>query len=249
MFLRCLRPGLVAVLLSVFSCLASAGNGGPSAKVIRLNAGEKPTTVNGVVAGYAHVDYHVRAGAGQLLKVVLKGSNGANQFNLLPPGSSGEAMFIGGHADHSFSGYLPGDGTYVIRVYLMRSAARRSEQSRFSLRVEVSGKPLLLLPSGVDARIAGTPYHAQATIACQSPYSEARRCDASVIRRGHDGTATVDVRWDNAGKRTILFVAGKPVATDAVQAFTYDRTDRGVYVMTFEGGERFDIPDALLTGG
>jgi len=70
-----------------------------------------------------------------------------------------------------------------------------------------------------------------------------------VIRRGHDGTATVEVAGA-AEIRSILFVNGKPVASNAsrIDVLSYER--RGdVTVVKVGDGERYEIPDALLTGG
>ena len=62
-----------------------------------------------------------------------------------------------------------------------------------------------------------------------------KECEAFVIRRGFDGTATVEVRWGEGLKRRILFVKGKPVAADATDALSVER--RGdVSVVRF--GER-----------
>ena len=48
--------------------------------------------------------------------------------------------------------------------------------------------------------------------------------------------------------RRILFVAGKPVASDATEAPSAARTGDDTTV-TFGSGERYVIPDALVRGG
>ena len=93
---------------------------------------------------------------------------------------------------------------------------------------------------------------------CTPPYDgNPQHCEAGVIRRGIDGTATVELRGSNNLKRRVLFVKGQPVATDAP-----DRSGAGAgsakLVATREGDrsivrvgddERYEIPDPLLTGG
>ncbi len=117
-----------------------------------------------------------------------------------------------------------GDGDYAIRVYIGRAAARRHEASDFRLTVTLRGKPLPALPMAHDARVAGTPYHATARIRCVPPFaSAAAQCDAGVVRRGHDGTATVEVRGSADLRRRILFVQGRPTASDAMDAMTFSR--------------------------
>lgn len=52
---------------------------------------------------------------------------------------------------------------------------------------------------------------------------EIRACDAFVIRRGLDGTATVDLRWNQGTStvfRRLLLVKGKPVS-DATLGLIY----------------------------
>jgi len=217
-------------------------------KKIRFAHGTTSTVVKGTVTGYRFVDYQLRAYAGQTLKVGMRTSNLANYFNLLPPGSASAAMYIGQVGANRFDGLLPDDGIYTLRVYLMRSAARRNEHSDYTLSVSITGKPLPPVSAKIDAVIPGTPYHARATIHCVPRFAETRTCEALVIRRGFEGTATVELRWEPNWKRRILFVHGKPVAADVPQAFTFGR-DEAVYVVVFDVDERFEIPTALIHGG
>jgi hypothetical protein len=159
-------------------------------------------------------------------------------------------MFMGHLSGVEFTGVLPTEGDYTIRVYLMRAAARRNESSDYALTVGVTGEPLAPLPPSQDALVPGTPYHASATIRCV-PYleTEARDCEAAVIRRGFDGTATVEIRGSHDDLRRILFVKGKPEASDSPEALSTSRAERDTTVVTFGGGERYEIPDALVFGG
>jgi hypothetical protein len=131
----------------------------------------------------------------------------------------------------------------------MRPAARRNETSDYTLTVGVTGKALAALPASQDAVLPGTPFHASAQITCV-PFLETkpRQCDAFVIRRGHDGTATVEIAQPNSGKRLILFVQGKPIASDSQDALSFSRQG-DVTVVKLGADERYDIPDALVSGG
>lgn len=100
--------------------------------------GSTGTTIDGAIAGEQTRDYVVRARAGQVLKVRMSGS-AIVYFNVLPPGSSGEAIFIGSSAGNSFSGTLPTTGAYTIRVYQMRATARRGERGAFKLNISITG--------------------------------------------------------------------------------------------------------------
>jgi hypothetical protein len=137
---------------------------------IRFEKGASEATVTGHLAGDLTVDYKVRASAGQTLAVELRESNPSNYFNVLPPGSADVAMFVGQDGG-DFRGLLPDDGDYTVRVYLMRSAARRAETSDYTLRVAVTGAPLRPLPAAQDAVLPGTRFHATAPLRCTPPYA------------------------------------------------------------------------------
>jgi hypothetical protein len=94
--------------------------------------------LKGKLKGDETVDYKVRAAAGQSMAIVFKPGNPSAHFNVLPPGSD-SAIFIGSTSGNRYEGVLPADGTYTIRVYLMRSAARRNESASYALDVGVSG--------------------------------------------------------------------------------------------------------------
>jgi len=137
--------------------------------------------------------------------------------------------------------------------YLVRAAARRNESSRHTLTVTVTGKALEPTPATKDAVIPGTSFHTSTKIACV-PYIEKFRdknqqeCEAFVIRRGFDGTATVEIPQENSVPRRILFVKGKPVASDSPYPFVFSRKD-DTTIVTFDTDERYEIPDMLVFGG
>ena len=211
--------------------------------------GASSVTIKGRLKGDADVDYQVRAGAGQTLAVAMTESNPQNYFNVLPPGSE-TAMFVGQDGG-DFQGVLPADGVYTVRVYLMRPAARRNETSNYALTIALTGKALAPLPAAKDALIPGTAFHASASINCIPPFApdlKPQQCEAFVIRRSFDGTATVEIRGANAIKRRILFVKGIPVASDSTESLTHSH-EGDLSVVKFGADERYEIPDALLLGG
>jgi hypothetical protein len=239
----------MAVVLCALVGMASAGASDVIRKEdIRFANGASEATIKGVLKGDQTVDYRVRAGAGQTLAVALKGSNAQNYFNVLPPGSADVAMYVGQDGG-GYKGVLPTDGDYTVRVYLMRPAARRNESSNYTLTVGVTGKPLAPVPAAKDALLPGTRFHASATVACTPPFdSKPQQCEAFVIRRGFDATATVEVRGANGLKRNILFVNGDPMASDATEAMTFAREGDSTTVK-FGADERYALPDALVRGG
>jgi len=238
------------IVLSAHAPLAShaAGDPGIRSQPVRFAKGATSAQLRGSIKGDAGVDYEIAARAGQTLSVTLKASNASNYFNVNPPGSD-LAMFIGSTQGSEATVVLPADGTYVVRVYLMRNAARRNESSNYTLAIGVTGKALAPLAAAKDALIPGTPFHASAQVACTPAFDpKPQQCEAFVVRRGFDGTATVEVRGPGSTVRRILFVAGAPSASDATEPMTHSR-DGDRTVVKFGADERYEIPDALVRGG
>ena len=212
--------------------------------------GATSAVLTGRLKGDATVDYLVHAGAGQTLTVALKRSNVPNYFNINPPGAE-VSMFVGSSDATGDSSVclLPDDGDYTVRVYLMRPAARRNESSNYTLTIGVTGSALAPLPASKDALLPGTSFHASGRITCLLPgETKPRECDAFVIRRGFEGTATVEIPQAQAGRRRILFVRGKAVASDSPWPLASTRQG-DVSTVKLGDDEWYEIPDALVTGG
>jgi hypothetical protein len=216
---------------------------------VQFAKGASASVIKGRISGDQSIDHQLQAGAGQTLSVRLESSNPQNYFNINPPGSD-VAMFIGSTSGNTFQGLLPTDGDYTVSVYLMRAAARRDETAAYTLSIGVTGTPLAALPAAADALVPGTTFHASATISCTPAFEpNAQQCEAGVIRRGTDGTATVAIRpGSTAAPRRILFVKGEPVASDSPQPLAFTRAGDETTV-TIGADERYQIPDALITGG
>jgi len=243
--------GLLITSALLVAALPAQSATDPDQRVVPLKfaKGASSTTTKGTLRGRQYIDYQLRAGAGQTLKVSMQVANRMAYFNILPPGSGGEAMFAEGSSERHFEGQLPADGIYTVRVYLIRAAARRNEGTTFTLTTAITGPALAPVAAKVDALIPGTPYHAQATIKCEPAYSETRSCEAFVVRRDFEGTATVEIRWDQGRKRHILFVKGKPTVADVSMPMRFTKDDKGNVMVDFDGQDRFEIPDALVVGG
>ena len=246
-----MRTLLAAAAALVLSSPVTAGAqpAPPRQERVAFAAGASSATIKGQLKGDADVDYVVRAAAGQTISVALKGSNRSNYFNVLPPGSADVAMHVA-QDGQPYTGMLPADGDYKVRVYLMRSAARRNEASDYTLTISVTGAPLAPTSKTKDAVLPGTPYHASGPVTClPMPYGDTKpqQCEAFVIRRGFDGTATVEIPSKGITRR-ILFVKGTPVASDSAEKMTVSRKG-DITVVTFESGEFYEIVDAMIFGG
>lgn len=240
---------LMALAALGHSIALAAAESGPHRQAVQFAKGASSAQLRGTIQGDGDVDYTVNARAGQTLAVKLQSSNGSLYFNINPPGSADVSMFIGNQQGAEAKVMLPADGTYVVRVYLMRNAARRNESAAYTLDVSVTGQALAPLSAAKDARVAGTRFHATAAVPCQTPGADTgASCKAGVIRRGRDGTATLELRGANGLVRNLLFVKGQPVASDSAQPMASSRQSDAVTVR-FGSDERYDVPDALLTGG
>ncbi len=106
---------------------------------VKFTPGTTRTSLKGKFKGYQGVDYLLCAKAGETLTMNLKTKNSSTYFNVMPPDED-TAIFIGSTSGNHFEGKAPKDGTYTIRIYLMRNAARRNESTAYSLEVSVTGR-------------------------------------------------------------------------------------------------------------
>ena len=250
MRVRIERLLMVGVLVSA-SSLAVAADGIES-RPLQFAKGTSSATVKGSLKGDKTIDYKLRAKAAQTMSVTLKTSNAANYFNVLPPGSTGEAIFIGSSSGNDWTGPLPADGEYTVRVYLMRSAARRNETADYTLTVGISGSAatsaaLGAAPAG-DAKVKGTLYHATGKVPCSmgsAPQGSAQ-CDFGVIR-GKPGNAEVHLTPPGGFKR-VLTVAGGTVTSDAGAKVKASKSG-DLWSVDVNDYEHYRIPEAVISGG
>ena len=127
-----------AAAIAFLALAAQADTPGIREVPVHFQKGESGATLKGKLKGDETVDYTLAAKAGQSMVVTMKASSTSAYFNVLPPGSE-TALFVGSTSGERFEGTLPADGVYRIRVYLMRSAARRNASTSYTLDVGVSG--------------------------------------------------------------------------------------------------------------
>lgn len=248
MMVRIGRLLMMCVLVAASSSVLAAD--GIESRPLQFAKGTSSATVKGSLKGDKTIDYKLRAKAGRNMSVTLKTSSGANYFNVLPPGSSGEAIFIGSTSGNEWTGTLPADGEYTVRVYLMRSAARRSETADYTLTVGITGSASATsgpAPTG-DAKVKGTPYHATGKVPCSmgsAPQGSAQ-CDFGVIR-GKPGNAEVQVTPPGGFKRVLNF-AGGTVTSDAGAKVKASKSG-DEWSVDVNDNEHYRIPEAVISGG
>jgi hypothetical protein len=130
-----IRAGLIATAL-IFAAPVSAQIAPARTEVIQFEAGTSAKTIKGTVKGYEVVDYVVSARAGQTMTVTLKSDKASNYFNVTSKGDD-SAIYNGSLDGNSYTGVLPKDGDYIIRVYMMRNDARRNKTASYTLTTAI----------------------------------------------------------------------------------------------------------------
>ncbi|MBU2950122.1 hypothetical protein KO493_05360 [Tamlana agarivorans] len=125
-------------VLGCFLAFSSAHAQGIKKEVVKFEEGKFTTSIENNIKGDQIVDYTVNVKEGQFLNVSMATDNSANYFNLMEPNEEYVAIFNGSMSENMFEGQLEKTGDYTIRVYLMRSAARRNEVANYKLEIVVS---------------------------------------------------------------------------------------------------------------
>lgn len=215
---------------------------------VQFSVGKTSKTIQGRIKGDQVVDYLVNAKVGQTMTVRLTTNNGGNSFNIFEPGKvpgKDAAMFIGATNNNHFKGTLPTSGDYLIRVALIRSAARRGEVANYKLQINIVGN------SDGDVKVPGTNFHATGSVPCSMGKGQPTRyCPFGVVRKGQ-GTADVTVKKPDGRSRIIFFKKGKAIGSDTSQADLgqFRATKEGDLSIVRIGNERYEIPDIVIFGG
>lgn len=213
---------------------------------VNFARGTSSIQLAGSIKGYEFRDYVVRAAAGQQIQVVLNTRSPSAYFNLLPPGSTDVASFIGSTEGNRFSGTLDRGGPWTVRVFQMRNVARRGAIANYRLTISVTGRAGR--PPVGDALVPGTNFNATSMIRCVAePNRPMFSCKAGVRRTGGGG-GTVHVTMPGGGIRVISFRGGIAIASDSPTGLTVERLG-DVSVVRIGAAEVYEIPDAFILGG
>ena len=216
---------------------------------VKFKPGANSATIQDSIKGYQTVDYVLNAKQGQSMNVSMATKNTATYFNILAPGETEVAMFNGSMSENHYEGTLPKSGNYKIRVYMMRSAARRNEVANYRLEMIVSTPGNT--SGGGDANVPGTNYNATGNIPCSMGGGQpTASCSFGVTREGN-GTGTVTVKKSDGRTRAIFFENGKATGYDQSQADPgrFSAKKQADLNIIRIGQERYEIPDAVIFGG
>jgi hypothetical protein len=251
-----MRLALLAIAIVAMAPAAALARDDIRVERVQFAHGASSAVVEGSITGDETVDYVLGARKGQTANISMATDNGANYFNILAPGENEVALFNGSTGENQFEGVLPESGDYKIRVYLMRSAARRNEKAKYRLEmiVQGAGDPAGKAHSGPspdDALIPGTSYHATGDVPCSMGKGQPTgSCPFGVTRNG-GGSGIVTITKPDGRTRAIFFENGKATGCDASQADPGEfRASREGDLNTVRiGDERYEIPDAVVSGG
>jgi hypothetical protein len=245
---------LAAALIVALAPILAPAKDSIRVERVQFPKGTSGTTLKGSITGDQIIDYKLRASAGQHMTVTLTTDNTANYFNLIAPGAGDVAYYNGSTGDNRYEGDLAQGGDQTIRVYLMRSAARRNESARFRLKVAITsatkgeGRP----SNSGDAKVPGTEFNATGDVPCARYTGQPmRQCRFGVVREG-GGSGWIKVFWPDGGNRVIFFEKGAPSRYDESQADAGAkmrvRREADLFMVRI-GDQPFEIPEAALVGG
>ena len=122
----------VTILTLLVLPLAIFAQGAPER--VRFQSGHSSATLKGRIVGFDTKDYVVGAKAGQTMTLRLSSSNTSTYFVIYSINGRATDM----NETTEWSENLSESGDYLIRVFMMRSAARRKgAAANFTLRISI----------------------------------------------------------------------------------------------------------------
>ncbi|MBB3953008.1 hypothetical protein [Aureimonas jatrophae] len=126
--------GLIAVLAALSTSFPALAQ---SQERMRFQAGNDNAHAESAVRGDQYRDYVLSARGGQRIYVSLS-TKGTAYFNILPPGSDGEAIYNSSQSGNDGGVTLPTSGDYRVRVYLMGADASENKRVSYTLSVGIN---------------------------------------------------------------------------------------------------------------
>ena len=225
-----MRSGiLAAALLAVLPLMPVAAFAADEIRSERVTIaqGANAATVEASITGYQIVDYLLSATKGQYMNVSMATQSTAAYFNILAPGETEVAFFNGSISQNQFEGTAPESGDYRIRVYQMRSAARRGEVADYRLEMIVgdAGEDAAAASSGAPAapEDGGTRYWTVSGVSTSLNLRAEPSTSAATIARYRAGTVLNNLGCREAGGRAwcdVQEVGGGPRGFVAAEFLT-----------------------------
>ncbi len=106
-------------------------------RIIVFTPEQTKKTITDEITGYEIRDYILNVTKGQSLKIELVAESGMPYFNLMEPEEEYTAIYNGSINGNQYEDKLKKNGAYIVRVYLMRNAARRNNTGRYNLNISI----------------------------------------------------------------------------------------------------------------
>jgi hypothetical protein len=133
------------LLLAALAPLAVAQDAVRS-EPVALTAGE-PRVIADTLGGFETVLYKVALRSAESLGIALASSNLSNCFEVFAPGATKPFFLSELHGNrHEFRANTAGE--YIVKVFLLRLAARDYQFAQYDLTLTLSAAPVSPLPSG-----------------------------------------------------------------------------------------------------
>lgn len=105
---------------------------------VTIAPGEPASKMSAKIKGYASVEYSVAAPANSTLDIKLDSANSSLYFNVSVEGAD-TAVFVGSRDGNHFTTSATAAARYRVKVYLMRSAARKNQTASYQLTIGSKG--------------------------------------------------------------------------------------------------------------
>ena len=125
----------VGLLHLIFTLFLSIDASAQAKARVKFAKGASSASVKGKITGYKYVDYALSASAGQTMSVKLNADNTFLQFVIF---DGNMENLEGATGVEDWSGELPQNGNYTIRVLFPRAEARRkSAFANYTIKISI----------------------------------------------------------------------------------------------------------------
>jgi hypothetical protein len=130
------RQLLIAAAAAVAAPAILAGD--PERRVrVALASGSNAQSFEDTIIDFEVVSYVVPLQQGQSLRVLLATNNASNCFDVYAPGIS-KPIYVGDESGNSHQLLAQASGDYVVKVYLLRLAARDGQTANYTLELKLA---------------------------------------------------------------------------------------------------------------
>jgi hypothetical protein len=132
-----MRLSFLMVIIAFFTSLPARAQDAERRQQVELAAGAPTRTFSDAIGGFEAVSYAMHLRSGQTLDISLATNNLSNCFDVYTSGAE-KPFFVGGDSGSSHRFRATASGEYIIKVYLLRLAARDNQSAHYSLGLKIT---------------------------------------------------------------------------------------------------------------